>query len=212
MMLVEIFPSGPLQTNAILIGCKETGHGAVIDPAPGSTEPILQSAQKHGLKIEQILLTHSHWDHIADVKKMKGLTKAKVFIHPEDVGNLRVPGSDGLVAMMPVEASDADGFLADGQVVNVGNVQLRVIHTPGHSPGGICFYVEKEHVLFSGDTLFRGSIGHVRFSTGQPERMWPSLKKLAALPPETRVISGHGRETTIGRESWLSNAQEYLGE
>jgi glyoxylase-like metal-dependent hydrolase (beta-lactamase superfamily II) len=212
MIFIEIVPSGPLQTNAILLGCTETKQAAVIDPAFGSTPKILQSAQQHGLKIDQIFLTHSHWDHIAEVHLLKEKTGAKVFVHPEDAGNLSSPGSDGLSLQVSIQGVEPDGFLEEGRPMNVGQLLIEVIHTPGHSPGGVCLYLPEEHVLFSGDTLFRGSIGHIHFSTGEPDRMWDSLKKLAALPLNTRVIAGHGKETTLAREQWLKDAKELLGE
>jgi hydroxyacylglutathione hydrolase len=102
--------------------------------------------------------------------------------------------------------------LTEGQIVTVGQLTLTVIHTPGHSPGGVCFYAKEEKVLISGDTLFRGTIGKLNSPTGQAERMWPSLKKLAALPPDVRVYPGHGEGTSIGEENWLARAEEIFNE
>ncbi len=84
---------------------------------------------------------------------------------------------------------------------------IKVIHTPGHSPGGVCFYLPSEKILFSGDTLFRGTIGNLSLPTARPDLMWDSLKKLAALPPETKVYPGHGGPTTISAEKWIAHAK-----
>ena len=207
-MLLYKFPFGPLETNAILIGCPETKKGAVIDPSMGSTQAILQQAAKLHLKIEAILLTHSHWDHFADAHKIKEQTHAPLYVHPLDQENVQNPGSDGIPLFFPIPGVTPDHLLKDGQVLEIGNLEIRVLHTPGHSPGGVCFYFHKEGILISGDTLFQGSIGRIDLPTGQPDQMWVSLEKLSHLPPETRVVPGHGGDTTIKAESWLSKAKE----
>lgn len=206
MLMIQIFPLGPLGTNAILFGCSETGKGAVIDPSRGATNPILQEARLLELKIEMILLTHSHWDHIADVHQLREKTDAPVYIHPLDEGNLADPGSDGLPLYFPIRGVEADRFLTEGKSIKLGNLTIEVIHTPGHSPGGVCFYLREQKVLFSGDTLFKGTMGGLHLPTSQPDLMGSSLAKLAALPSDTRVIPGHGEETTIGAETWLNRS------
>ncbi|HSX37232.1 MAG TPA: MBL fold metallo-hydrolase [Chlamydiales bacterium] len=205
-MLLYTFPSGPLQTNAILFG--ENGIGAVIDPSPGSAKKILHQACQDGITIEKILLTHSHWDHIADVHALKEKTDAELYVHAFDRKNVQQPGSDGLPLMMPIPAARPDHVLQEGGYVTVGHLQLQVIHTPGHSPGSVCFYLASHEILFSGDTLFKGRMGRIDLPTGHPENMWHSLKKLAHLPFKTRVLPGHGPDTTIGQENWLDKAEE----
>jgi glyoxylase-like metal-dependent hydrolase (beta-lactamase superfamily II) len=211
-MFLQKFPSGPFLTNAILLGCKETKKAAVIDPSPGSTNLILKVAEREGLKIEQILLTHSHWDHIADVHPLKEKTGALILIHPLDAENLKHPGTDGIPFSISIIGMEPDGFLEEGKAVHVGHLVLEVIHTPGHSPGGVCFYLKKQKTLFSGDTLFKGTIGNLHLPTCQPKKMWGSLGKLAALPPETKVIPGHGNDTVLSKETWLGNAEEIFSE
>lgn len=208
-MLIFKFPSGPLATNAILFGCSQTKKAAVIDPALGSCAAVLEKANEMGMEIEKILLTHSHWDHFADAHVLKKKTGCPVYVHPADSENVERPGTDGIPFMIPVHSLVPDHFLQDGEEVRVGELKMRVIHTPGHSPGGVCFYLEKEKVLFSGDTLFRGSIGNLSLTTSEPQKMWESLRKLAKLPPDTRVIPGHGPDTTIrDEEKWLNRARE----
>ncbi len=158
-----------------------------------------------------LLLTHSHWDHTADMAFLKKKLRVPLFVHKLDAPNLGAPGSDGLPLLTDIVPVEPDHFLEDGQQISVGKLKLEVLHTPGHSPGGVCFYLPEENTLISGDTLFQGTIGRLDFPNSSPERMWESLDKLAQLPSETRVIPGHGEETTIGKEDWLSNAKAYFG-
>ncbi len=211
-MIIFKFPFGPLETNAILIGCTETKKGAVIDPSFGSASSIVQKAAEYQLEIEKILLTHSHWDHFADAHGLKCKTQAPIYIHPLDAKNLEQPGSDGIPIFFPIHPVNPDHFLNEGDILSVGRLQLEVIHSPGHSPGSVCFYLREQKILLSGDTLFQGSIGNLNLPTAQPSQMWNSLNKLAQLPPETHVIPGHGGDTTIGRETWLSRAKEIFSE
>ncbi|MBX7066525.1 MAG: MBL fold metallo-hydrolase [Parachlamydiales bacterium] len=211
-MLICKFPFGPLETNAILIGCPETKLGAVVDPSLGSAGAILEKAKEFGIKIEKILLTHSHWDHFADAHILKEKTGAPVYIHFLDAKNIEHPGSDGIPLFFPIHPVSADHFINEGETVAVGKLHFQVIHSPGHSPGSVCFYLEDQNLLISGDTLFQGSIGNLHLPTAEPNQMWMSLEKLAKLPPETRVIPGHGGETTIGKENWLSRAKEIFSE
>jgi glyoxylase-like metal-dependent hydrolase (beta-lactamase superfamily II) len=196
-MFIFKFTFGPAQTNALLVGCPLTKKGAIIDPSPGSSSSLLQKMQELGLTVEKILLTHSHWDHFADAALLKRKLNIPLYVHALDVKNLIEPGSDGLPLFFPIEPVEADGFFKEGDVVDVGDLQAEVIHTPGHSPGGVCFYFRSEKCLISGDTLFKGSFGNISFPTSEPEKMWTSLEKLAKLPSETRVVPGHGAETII---------------
>ncbi len=206
-MILEVFPSGPADTNAYLIGCPSTKKAAVID-VPFDTAEILSSrAQELSLQIEMILLTHSHWDHIAEVYELKKLLNIPVYVHEEDAENLEMPGSDRLPLFFPIQGVKPDGYLHQGQVVFVGTLRIEVIHTPGHTPGGICFYLPNEKVIFTGDTLFRGTIGNLSFPSSRPALMWNSLKTLAALPHETKVYPGHGESTTIKAEQWIAQAK-----
>jgi len=210
-MMIEVFPSGPVSTNAILVGCEKTHQGIFIDPSSGSAKKLLEAAEHHGLKIQAIYLTHSHWDHFVDAAYLKQKLNIPLFVKEEDADNLSEPGSDGIPVFMDIEPVEPTDLLHDGECKSVGELTFTILHTPGHSPGGVCFYFEKENVLISGDTLFKGTIGRLDLPTAQPEKMWLSLKKLALLPKETTVYPGHGSITTIGRESWLATAKEKFG-
>ncbi len=145
---------------------------------------------------------------MADAKALKDQFALEIYIHLEDARNLENPGSDGLPLFFAIEGVEPDHLLQEGTVFSVGELRLQVLHTPGHTPGCVCFWLPYNKVLFSGDTLFQGTIGNLSFPTARPALMWPSLKKLAVLPPDTKVFPGHGGPTTIGQESWISNAEE----
>lgn len=200
-MLIEVFSTGPVETNTILLGCLQTHKAAIVDAPLDSVSLLLDEIRKNSLEVQMILLTHSHWDHTAEVAALKEKLHVPLYVHAEDAGNVEHPGSDGLPLLFPIKGVKPDGFLQDGEEILIGSLQLKVIHTPGHTPGAVCFWLPKEEVLISGDTLFRGTIGNLSFPTARPSLMGESLKKLAKLPPKTRVIPGHGEETTIEAEA-----------
>ena len=208
-MFIQVFPSGPFSTNAYVVACAKTGEAAILDPAPDSSSEIQKYIALKKLKPKKILLTHSHWDHIADVSKLKELFGIPVYVHTLDAPNLLQPGADHLPCWIDIPGVQPDVLLEEGMEVPIGELAFHVLHTPGHSPGSIGFYEPQQQVLFSGDTLFKGTMGNISFPTSQPSLMWTSLKKLAQLPPETRVFPGHGPETTIGIEApWLTDAKK----
>ncbi len=129
-------------------------------------------------------------------------------MHPLDAPNLEHPGSDGIPLFFPIRGVHPDCFVQDGDRIFVGELACEVIHTPGHSPGSVCYFVREQKLLFSGDTLFEGSIGNLHLPTAEPLKMWSSLEKLAALSPDTYVVPGHGGDTTIGKENWLKRARQ----
>lgn len=211
-MNIQAIPSGPFETNAYVVSCPETKQAAIIDPAPESASSIIAYLTQHQLIPVKILLTHSHWDHIADAAVLKKKYAIPVYIHSFDAGNLERPGTDGLPCWVSIDSVTPEHLIKEGEEISIGNLLFEVIETPGHTPGGVCFYSPKGHILFSGDTLFKGTIGNLSFPTARPHLMWDSLAKLAKLPSETRVFPGHGPETTIGKEKWLERAEEYFGD
>lgn len=208
-MKVLSFPTGPYATNMYIICCKDIPDAVIVDPGAKSLEMILKTVQEHSLKPIAIWLTHSHWDHIVDAAKIKKEFSLPIYMHEEDRGNLEKPGSDGVPMAVPVfEGTTPDHLIKDGDLLTVGKFSFKVIHTPGHTPGGVCFYCQKEKTLFSGDTFYRGLIGSLSLPTSQAERMWQSLAKIAILPSDTIVFPGHGPSTIIKDEPWLSNAKK----
>lgn len=209
-MFILPFPSGPFETNAYIIACPITHEALIIDPAPDSASKILTALKERSLTATKIVLTHSHWDHIADTAVLKEALNIPVLIHAEDAPNLEKPGTDTLPCWISFPGVTPDAFIKEGDNIKVGNYNFEVIETPGHTPGGICLYSREPKVLISGDTLFKGSIGNLSFATARPEKMWPSLDKLAMLPPDTSVYPGHGPSTTIGSENWLPRARQFF--
>lgn len=210
-MIIETYPSGPIGTNAYLVGCENMEKGIFIDPGFQSATSLLQGAKFHNLSIEAIFLTHTHWDHMCDAAILSKELDIPVFVHPLEAKNLQKPGSDGLTTPFKLKGVAEYNELEEGQIHEIGELSFSVIHTPGHSPGGVCFYFEDEKVLFSGDTLFKGTIGRLDLPTGEPDKMWESLAKLALLDPNTKVYPGHGGPTVLKKETWLKNPRETFG-
>jgi glyoxylase-like metal-dependent hydrolase (beta-lactamase superfamily II) len=211
MITIQAFPSGPFETNAYVVSCKKTHMASIVDPAPSSATAIVTYLHDKKLTPVAIWLTHSHWDHIADTATLKKRYQIPVYIHALDAKNLEMPGSDGLPCWITIEGVAPDHLLKEGDRLKVGEVEFTVIDTPGHTPGGVCFYSAKEGILLSGDTLFKGTIGNLSFPTARPKLMWSSLDKLASLPPATKVFPGHGPSTTIVEEGWLKDAKKLFG-
>lgn len=202
-MIVECVTTGPFETNAYLVGCEKTKLACVIDPAPDSHRKLLPLIKKHDLHLKAVYLTHSHIDHIADayLYQEEGIP---IYVHILDAENLEHPGSDGLPNVLGVIGVKYDGLLEEGDIVSLGELSFQVLLTPGHSPGGLSFYFEKEKILFTGDALFRGTYGRVDFPTSSARDLYRSLSRLVMLPEETRIFSGHGEETTVGQEkAWV---------
>ena len=174
---------GPYQSNCYILGHKETKEGLVIDPGD-EVFRIVKEISSLGLKISYILITHGHIDHVGGAKELKKITGAPVLIHRLD--------SKGL-------GFEPDGHLADAQEILLGKFKIAVIHTPGHSPGGVSFHAPG--VVFTGDTLFAGSIGRTDFPGGNHHQLVQGVReKIFPLGDDLRVYPGHGPQTTIGTE------------
>lgn len=210
-MILETFCSGPCETNGYLVGCPVTKKAFFVDAPPGIAPLFSDAVKKHGLQPEVLFLTHSHWDHIGDAAKLKSLFPLSIRIHPLDAPNLVKPGEDGLPLFFPITGTKPDEFLQEGETQTIGTLTIEILHVPGHSPGGICLYLPKEKLLFSGDTLFEGTMGRCDFPSSDLKAMFASLKKLYTLPPETQVFPGHGSPTSIRKESWIARPQDKFG-
>lgn len=198
-MILEGMQVGQLGTNCYIIGSEKTKDGAVIDPG-GDGAKILNKINQLGLQIKYIILTHAHVDHIGAVSEIKQATKAKILIHTDDAP-LLVDPKKNLSAFVggTVTVDAADQLLNEGDLIQVGDIELKVIHTPGHTKGGICLLAG--NVLFSGDTLFAGSIGRTDFPGGNYQTLIDSIKnKLLNLPDDVMVYPGHMQPTNMGVE------------
>ena len=196
-MQIEQFVVPPLENNAYLLIDDNVSKAAVIDPALGA-DVILSKAQELSVQITHILNTHGHPDHICDNRRIKQETGAKLYIHELDAYRLLYnPFSND-----PIPAT-VDILLKGGEIIEVGSLKVEVIHTPGHTEGGCCFYLAEEGVIFTGDTLFAGNIGRTDLDGSNPSAMLKSLKKLFTLPKSVKVYPGHGYSTTIADEYWM---------
>ncbi len=200
-MKITNLPSGALQVNTYLAVDEETNKGFVVDP--GGYNPVLaKKVKEENIEIEYIFITHGHSDHICGVNEHKAeFEGAKVVAHAEEEAMLHdVRFNFSAEFGMPYTV-DADIYANEGDAFKVGNMELKIIHTPGHSPGGMCIYAENENVLFSGDTLFRQSVGRTDFPGCSFKVLAESIKrKLFLLPEETQVFPGHMGPTQIGFE------------
>ncbi|HPD56206.1 MAG TPA: MBL fold metallo-hydrolase [Smithellaceae bacterium] len=201
-MFVKQMQVGHMAVFAYLVGDKITGDALVIDPAD-NVEDIIHVAQQNKLRINYIVNTHGHVDHIGGNAEMKKLTGAKIIVHEADAIMLTATPAAMLRMFGAAQSPPADILVKDGQTISTGNVELKVIHTPGHSPGGICLYTPG--FVFSGDTLFVEAVGRTDLPGGSWEIMCNAIKtKLFTLPEDTKVMPGHnyGRmpTSTIGHE------------
>lgn len=200
-MIIETIPVGPLQVNSYILGCRSTLEGIVID-AGGSVDKLLERIGKRGLTIRYLLDTHGHFDHVGGNRAFISATGARFLIHEKDAFLLAMAADAGRGFGVRVENSPpADEFLSDGMVIEFGCHRVRIIHTPGHSPGGCCIYCEQAGALFTGDTLFNGSVGRTDLPGGSMDVLVRSIReRLAILPETTRIYPGHGPSSTIAIE------------
>ena len=184
-MIVKRFKVGWLSTNCYVVGCEETKEAAVIDPGMESkaeAEPILDYIKQNGLNIKYVINTHGHPDHIAGNSIIKEATGAPILIHESNPEHVQ-----------------ADRKLHEGDILQVGSLKLKLLHTPGHTPDGISILAD--NTVFTGDALFAGSIGRSDFAGGSFPQLINSIKtKLLPLPDSFKVYPGHGPPTTIGNE------------
>lgn len=202
-MILKMFTFGMFFTNCYVVGCEETKEAIVIDPGfdkDKEAEEVLKFIEQNGLHVKYIINTHGHSDHIAGNGITKKATGAPILIHEDDAIMLTpVAKTFSRVFGLRVTSPQADRTLRDGAVIQVGRIKLVVLHTPGHSKGGISLLGDK--VVFTGDTLFAGSIGRTDFPGASFEEIMQSIKtKLTTLPDHFKAYPGHGPVTTIGEE------------
>lgn len=189
-MIIKQLTVGFMEVFCYILGCEETHMGLLIDPA-GDEERILETARDLGLTIESVVNTHGHPDHSCGNSKIKEQTGAKMYMHAEDDRVFNSPEGGAMATQMGFTPSPpADVLLNDGDIIPFGHSELTVLHTPGHSPGGICLSVENN--LFTGDTLFVGAVGRTDLPGGSLETMLKSIKeKILSLPDDTIIWPGH---------------------
>lgn len=203
-MSLEIvsFTLGPAATNAFLIHDTASGEAAVIDPA-WDGHLILAEAEKRGWRIANIWLTHAHFDHLGGAAAVADGSNPPppVALHPDDYWLWRTQGGAAAFGLNIDPGPEPTVDLSHGQVLHLGETKLEVRHAPGHTPGHVMFYAAAENVLFCGDVIFQFSIGRTDFPRGSHEILLESIRtQVLTLPDETRLLNGHGPETTVGVE------------
>ena len=205
-MKITYMVLGPFQTNTYIAWDEETKNAVVIDPS-FTPEHIEEAIQKIGVSVQKILVTHAHVDHIAGLSFLREKhPDAKVYMHEKDLPylksamlNLSDMLGDGIFCNPP------DCLVQEGDEISLDSMHFEVLETPGHTPGGISFYEKGTGIVFTGDTLFEGSVGRTDFPGGSMTTLIESIReKLFTLPAETYVLSGHGDPTDIGREKKMN--------
>jgi hydroxyacylglutathione hydrolase len=203
-MAVKIFPfeSGPVSTYGYMLTDAESGLALVIDVPVGSLNVFVKTLHDENVRLERILLTHSHWDHTGDAAALQRATGARIAVHLADEYRMSEPNNHtGFPLPFMLEACAADDYLLHGDVLTCGAWALEVRHTPGHTEGGVCFLDHTRKLAFVGDTLFAGSIGRTDFPGGDSETLLHSIRtELFTLDDTFVVLPGHGDRTTIGTE------------
>ena len=200
-MRIPILPSGALQANTYLAVDEKTNEGFIVDPG-GYNKVLTKEVRDNDVNIKYIILTHGHSDHICGVNEHKAeFPDAKIVAYKDEEAMLENPNLNQSPGFGVPYSTKADILVSDGDELKVGDVTLKFIHTPGHTEGGMCIYVKEAKALFSGDTLFRQSIGRTDFPGGSYKEIMDSIrKKLFLLPDDTNVFPGHMGTTSIGFE------------
>lgn len=198
-MLIETIAVGPLQVNCYLLICDKTHHAVVVDPGDEGAR-ILDAVSASGCQIKAVINTHGHFDHIGANAYVVEATGVELMMHGNDLPLLKQAADHAAIyGLSVVPSPEPNRLLVEGDEIKVGESTLKVIHLPGHSPGGICLHTGNDLVV--GDGLFAGSIGRTDLPGGSQEQLVNGIKqKLMVLPDETVVHPGHGPATTIGRE------------
>ena len=200
-MILEMLTVGPFQENCYIIGDEQTGIGALVDPGDEAAR-IALAVEQTGLDIGQIIITHTHIDHVGAVAALADEYACPVLMHAEAEPMLQqLPTQAMMMGLRFGKVPTVDRHIEDEEVLEVGGLGLRSLYTPGHAPGHLAFYLEDEGLVLSGDALFAGSVGRTDLFGGNMDLLMRSInERLLTLPDETRVLSGHGPETTIGEE------------
>ena len=198
-MILEVRAVAPFYKNGFVVGCDRTRDAIVIDPGD-EVEQLIDAARRHSLTVRYILLTHAHVDHITGVGLAKSAFDAPVYLHRDDLPFYEHAVEQGHMFGLTVQQPPPVDVFYDRSPIRFGDYEVRVHHTPGHCPGGVCLEVTDTPHLFVGDTLFAGSIGRTDLPGGSAEQQWDSLRRLQALGNDAIVHPGHGPDTTIHHE------------
>jgi len=197
-MIIQEFIVGPLENNCYIITDEKSKETFVVDPGD-EPDRIIDFIREKGLKLKYIVCTHAHYDHVGAVPELKQETGAQIVIHQNELDLYTHIDKQGMmwgVELDPLPAPDI--IVEEGSILAIGDLKFEILHTPGHTPGGICLY--GEGMIITGDTLFAGSVGRTDLHGGDLRQLKNSFKRIMLLPETIKVLPGHGPESTIGRE------------
>ncbi len=201
-MKVIVLPVGALQVNCYVLGCHQTGRAVVIDPGDNA-EAIQDALRRHDLRLDRILATHAHFDHLLACRELQAATGAPFFLHPNDRPLMAVMRRTCLawLGYDPGQPPEVHGDLTPGETVQVGEMALEVRHTPGHSPGSVTLIDHAGSRAFTGDALFQGAIGRTDLPGGDLDTLLAGISaQILSLPDDYAVLPGHGPASTVGME------------
>ncbi len=197
-MYIKCLAVGPLEGNCFIVADEASNKCIVIDPGD-EPDRIMDSVKERGFEVVYIVCTHGHFDHIGCVGDIKQETGAKIVIHKDEIPTYHAAKDMAGYWGFDIDAlPEPDIKVQEGDFVKFGDLSFEVFHTPGHSPGGICLYAEG--LAFTGDTIFAGSVGRTDFPGGDINKLRDSFRRILSLPEETKILSGHGPATTVGKE------------
>jgi len=209
-MNIKSFTNGPFEVNTYVISCEETNEAAIIDYGGYGLDEIEKYLVQNALISKFILLTHAHLDHVSGANELQQLKNIPVYLSEDDKSLLDMLEQQLIYyGMPPAKPPKNVMFVKDDQTLILGNIEIRIIATPGHSPGSVCYYIPTDNVLLAGDTIFSGSIGRTDLPGGSYDKILKSIReKILTLPDETKIYSGHEGPSSIGIEK-MSNP--YVG-
>ncbi|MEA2734170.1 MAG: hydroxyacylglutathione hydrolase, partial [Humisphaera sp.] len=212
-MIIAKNTGGIAGTNAYLIGDADSKQAVIFDAPDNTLGPLLDLAVERGLDVMGLWLTHGHFDHIADhLEVTKRFPRARVLIHKLDEPKLESPNSAMFELPFEIAPRSADAHVEDGQVLTLGKFRVEVIHTPGHAPGHVMYYFPDEKILVGGDLVIGGSVGRTDLPDSDHAALEQSIRRVMQLPPDTRLLPGHGDVSTLEIERVTNPyVQEALG-
>jgi len=202
-MIVLMNTGGVAMTNCYLVADEASKQAVVFDAPDHTVRPLLAEAVKRGWEVAGLWLTHGHFDHFADHAEVRTLfPKAQILIHELDAAKAQNPGVQTRMFGLPfvIPPVQADAFVSDNQVLRLGSLEVRVIHTPGHAPGHVCYYLPGDQTLIGGDLIIGGSVGRTDLPDSDHAALEASIRRVMQLPGDTRLLGGHGPASTLAGE------------